>query len=45
MFLKSVSTKELQLVGVSSGSRAASGSNAFMKGGENLADSGKGAET
>ena len=43
--LKDVSTKEMQLVGISSGSRAASGSNDFMKGGADPADSGEGAET
>ena len=43
--LKDVSTKKIQLVGVSFGSRLAPTSNGYMKGGADLADSGKGAET
>ena len=44
--LKDVATKELQLVGASSGSRSASGSNAFwIKGWADPAGDAKGAET
>jgi hypothetical protein len=42
---KDVATKELQLLGVSSGSRSAAGSLAFMKGGVVAAGGGKEAET
>jgi hypothetical protein len=43
--LKDVSTKELQLVGASSGSRDAAGGNNFMRIGANPAGGGKDAET